>query len=63
MRIISGKFKGRKLHGPKNIKIRPTSDRMKEAIFSMIESQKYSNCLNVKIYEYMNVWMKEYVNI
>lgn len=36
MRIIAGKLKGRKIiAGPDN-RIRPTSDRVKEAIFSMI---------------------------
>jgi len=36
MRIIAGKFKGRKLYSPKDDNIRPTSDKVKEAIFSMI---------------------------
>ena len=45
MRIISGKHKGRKLSGPENSNIRPTSDRMKEAVFSMINSKKYSSNL------------------
>lgn len=37
MRIISGFAKGRKLHGPQNDKvIRPTSDRAKEALFSIL---------------------------
>ena len=45
MRIISGKHKGRKLSSPENSNIRPTSDRMKEAVFSMINSKKYSSNL------------------
>ncbi len=36
MRIISGKLRGRRLHTPINRQIRPTSDKVKEAIFSMI---------------------------
>lgn len=36
MRIIAGYAKGRKLKSPENQDIRPTSDRVKEAIFSMI---------------------------
>jgi 16S rRNA (guanine(966)-N(2))-methyltransferase RsmD len=36
MRIIAGKFGGRKLTSPKDYQIRPTSDRVKEAIFSML---------------------------
>ena len=37
MRIISGKFKGKKLHSKKNSKVRPTTDRVKEAIFNIIQ--------------------------
>lgn len=36
MRIISGNLRGRKLKTPKNYDIRPTSDRVKEAIFSIL---------------------------
>lgn len=36
MRIIAGKYKGKKLKSPLNEKTRPTLDRVKEAIFSMI---------------------------
>ena len=43
MRIISGKFKGHKLNTPKNFSIRPTTDRFKETIFSIINSEKYSS--------------------
>ncbi len=38
MRIISGKFKGKKLFSPNNKQIRPTSDRGKETIFSTLNS-------------------------
>ncbi|MDD4565178.1 MAG: 16S rRNA (guanine(966)-N(2))-methyltransferase RsmD [Eubacteriales bacterium] len=38
MRIIAGEFKGRRLNVPKGHKIRPTSDKVKEAIFSMISA-------------------------
>ena len=37
MRIITGKLRGRKLKPPKNFDIRPTSDRVKEAIFSILD--------------------------
>ncbi len=40
MRIVGGKFRGFKLNSPKNFQIRPTSDRLKESIFSIIESEK-----------------------
>lgn len=36
MRIISGKLKGRRLFTPGDNRIRPTSDKVKEALFSMI---------------------------
>ncbi|MHC1727185.1 MAG: 16S rRNA (guanine(966)-N(2))-methyltransferase RsmD [Syntrophobacteraceae bacterium] len=36
MRIIAGAFRGRRLIAPKDQKIRPTIDRVREAIFSMI---------------------------
>lgn len=36
MRIISGEFKGRKLMTPNDNRIRPTTDKVKEAVFSII---------------------------
>lgn len=36
MRIVSGKNKGMRLYAPKDMSVRPTSDKIKEAIFSMI---------------------------
>ena len=41
MRIIGGKYKGLKLQPPDGYKIRPTSDRLKESLFSIISSNKY----------------------
>ena len=41
MRIIGGKYKGLKLIPPDGSKIRPTSDRLKESLFSIITSSKY----------------------
>ena len=41
MRIIGGKYKGLKLLPPDDTKIRPTSDRLKESLFSIITSSKY----------------------
>ncbi len=48
MRIISGKFKGHKLIIPKNFLIRPTTDRFKESLFSIINSEKYSSNIDGK---------------
>ncbi len=36
MRIIAGKFKGKRLKSPTTEKTRPTLDRVKEAVFSMV---------------------------
>lgn len=36
MRIISGELKGRRLNTPRDNKIRPTTDKVKESIFSML---------------------------
>lgn len=36
MRIIAGAFRGRRLHAPRSYRIRPTIDRVREAVFSMI---------------------------
>lgn len=37
MRIIGGEFRGRKLTPPSDNRIRPTSDRMRETIFNILE--------------------------
>ncbi len=36
MRVISGKYRGRRLAEPNTMDIRPTTDRAKEALFSII---------------------------
>ena len=36
MRIISGKYKGRRLKAPKNLPVRPTTDMAKEALFNIL---------------------------
>ena len=36
MRVISGKFRGRPLQVPGGNGVRPTSDRVREALFSVI---------------------------
>ena len=41
MRIIGGKYKGLRLVPPDGTKIRPTSDRLKESLFSIITSKRY----------------------
>src|SRR5438552_13108932 len=39
LRVISGTAKGRRLTAPRNPALRPTSDRVKEAIFSMLDAK------------------------
>src|ERR1700679_2444734 len=36
MRVIAGEFKGRQLLAPRGWKVRPTSERVREAIFSTL---------------------------
>jgi 16S rRNA (guanine966-N2)-methyltransferase len=36
MRIVAGEFKGRRLHAPRGARTRPTADRVREALFSML---------------------------
>ncbi len=36
MRVISGKFRGRKLRGPAGLDLRPTGDRLKETLFNIL---------------------------
>ena len=36
MRIVGGRFRGRKLQGPASDDIRPTSDRLRESLFNML---------------------------
>lgn len=39
MRVIAGKYKGRKLDTLKGLKVRPTSNRVKESVFSIIRNK------------------------
>ena len=39
MRIISGKFKGRRLTAPKSIPARPTTDYAKESLFNILQHE------------------------
>lgn len=39
MRIISGIWKGRRLISPKGMDVRPTSDKVKEAVFNIIRNR------------------------
>lgn len=39
MRIISGKFKGRRISPPKNLPVRPTTDMSKESLFNILNNR------------------------
>ena len=41
MRIITGEYRGRKLETPIGYAVRPTSDKVKEAVFSMLMNDTY----------------------
>jgi 16S rRNA (guanine(966)-N(2))-methyltransferase RsmD len=47
MRIISGSHKGRNIHPPKNLPVRPTTDFAKEALFNVLNNRVDFENLNV----------------
>lgn len=47
MRIISGKFKGRRIFPPKNLPVRPTTDMSKEALFNVLNNHFNFDSLKV----------------
>jgi 16S rRNA (guanine(966)-N(2))-methyltransferase RsmD len=47
VRIISGKYKGRRLSPPKNLPVRPTTDMSKEALFNVLNN--YFNFDGLKV--------------
>lgn len=47
MRIISGKYKGRRLQAPKKLPVRPTTDMAKESLFNIINNLYYFDDLTV----------------
>lgn len=40
MRVISGKFRGKRLFAPADNRIRPTTDRIKESVFNILSSRR-----------------------
>ena len=40
MRVVAGEFKGRRLHAPRGRRTRPTSDKVREALFSILGDVK-----------------------
>ncbi len=47
MRIISGKYKGRRLKAPKNLPVRPTTDMAKESLFNILNNLYYFDNISV----------------
>ena len=47
MRIISGKYKGKRLSAPKNLPVRPTTDMAKEGLFNILNNHYYFDELSV----------------
>lgn len=47
MRIISGKHKGRRIIAPKNLPIRPTTDKAKESLFNILNNHYHFDELKV----------------
>ena len=45
MRIVGGKFRSRSLAGPKSDNVRPTSDRLREALFNIL-AHSYGDPVN-----------------
>ena len=47
MRIISGKYKGKRLIAPKKLPVRPTTDMAKEGLFNILNNRFYLDELKV----------------
>ncbi|WP_456376405.1 RsmD family RNA methyltransferase [Lutibacter sp.] len=47
MRIITGKYKSKRIQAPKNLPVRPTTDMAKEALFSILNNSYYFNNISV----------------
>jgi 16S rRNA (guanine966-N2)-methyltransferase len=49
VRVIGGKFRSRKLKSPGSLRLRPTSDRLRETLFDVL-GQAVEDCLFVDLY-------------
>ncbi len=47
MRIVSGTHKGRKIHPPRNLPVRPTTDLAKESLFNILNNNFYFEDIKV----------------
>ena len=47
MRIISGKYKSKRINAPKNLPVRPTTDMAKESLFNILNNLYYFDSISV----------------
>ena len=47
MRIITGKYKSKRIFAPKNLPVRPTTDMAKESLFNILNNRYYFEDLKV----------------
>lgn len=47
MRIISGKYKSKRINAPQNLPVRPTTDMAKEALFNILNNAYYFDQISV----------------
>ena len=47
MRVVAGEFKGRRLQAPAGARTRPTADRVREAVFSMLADVQGARVLDL----------------
>ncbi|MEC7630545.1 MAG: RsmD family RNA methyltransferase, partial [SAR324 cluster bacterium] len=47
IRIIGGTLRGRKLEVPSGLKVRPSADRVREALFNMLDHRLHWQDFNV----------------
>ncbi|CAM1340307.1 16S rRNA (guanine(966)-N(2))-methyltransferase RsmD [Tenacibaculum amylolyticum] len=47
MRIISGKYKSKRINAPKNLPVRPTTDMAKESLFNILNNLYYFDNITV----------------
>ena len=49
MRIVGGRWRGRSIAGPRSASIRPTSDRLREAIFNVLAHTYDDPCRDARV--------------
>jgi 16S rRNA (guanine966-N2)-methyltransferase len=47
MRVVAGAFKGRRLQAPRGVRTRPTSDKVREALFSLLRDVSGARVLDL----------------